>query len=88
MLALRNVLQSETGKIVLSMLWGFGLACLFQRACKGRNCIIYKAPPPSDVQKQVFRFGGKCYKYTPHAVSCNVPADQLVPPEEFSCRRL
>ena len=39
-----KLLNSHMGRILLSIVWGFGLSCIFRKVCKGRNCIIYKAP--------------------------------------------
>ena len=44
-------LHSQSGKILISILWGFGLACLFRKVCRGRNCIIYNAPDPNEIKK-------------------------------------
>jgi hypothetical protein len=65
-----KIFKDKYTKIILGMLWGFGLACIFRKACNGRNCVIYKAPNPSDVQNQVYSFEEKCYKYKTETVSC------------------
>ena len=41
-----NFLKTPAGKIAVSILWGLGLACIFRKACKGRDCIVFKAPSP------------------------------------------
>lgn len=69
-MALSDLISSPQGKIILSIIWGFGLAAVFRRACKGRSCIIMKGPKPSDMDKKVFSFDKKCYKYTAHNTSC------------------
>ena len=38
-------LHTKSGKIFMSLLLGFGLASLFRKMCKDRNCIIFNAPP-------------------------------------------
>ena len=63
-------LNSNTGKIVLSIIWGLGLSALFRQACKGRNCIIIKGVNPNKVKDKIFQFDDKCYKYNSYNVSC------------------
>lgn len=77
-----NILKSKDVKIVFSVIWGLGLASLFKRVCKGRDCIIYRAPPPEYVKGKTFSFDNKCYNYVPQLVSCN-RGDTVVPHEEF-----
>ncbi|MHA1989303.1 MAG: hypothetical protein ACW98D_22005 [Promethearchaeota archaeon] len=78
----QQILKSPDVKIVFSILWGLGLAALFRRVCKGRNCINFKAPKPVDIQGKTFSFNKKCYNYTPRMVKCE---GEIIPPEEFKC---
>ena len=47
---LNNILKDKYGKIIISVIWGFGLATIFRRICKGRNCIVIKGPKPAEVE--------------------------------------
>ena len=67
---LNNILREKYGKIILSVLWGLGLATIFRRVCKGRSCIVIKGPKPKDVDDKIFRFNKKCYQYNSEASSC------------------
>jgi hypothetical protein len=69
-MALNNILKNNYTKIILGLLWGFGLACIFRCACNGRKCIIYKAPKPSDVENSVYNYDEKCYKYSTVTTEC------------------
>ena len=40
----KNLIESGWGAILISSVLGFGLAALFQKACKDNNCIIIKGP--------------------------------------------
>lgn len=80
-----NILKSNDVKIVFSVIWGLGLASLFKRVCKGRNCIIYRSPHIDDIQGKAFNFNNKCYNYTPRPVDCSADKSQIVLPEEFKC---
>lgn len=78
-----NILKSHDVRIVFSIIWGLGLASLFRRVCKGRNCIIYRAPSPEYIKGKTFGFNNKCYNYEPRMVKCE--GQNIVPPEEFKC---
>jgi len=69
---LNKILKEKQGKIILSILWGLGLATLFRRVCKGRNCIVIKGPKPNKVDDKIFRFNKKCFKYNSEATTCKV----------------
>ena len=78
-----NILKSRDIKIVFSIIWGLGLASLFRRVCKGRDCIIYRAPSPEYIKGKTFEFNDKCYNYVPKLVKCQ--GKNVVPHEEFKC---
>ena len=69
--------KNEYTKIILGILWGLGIACIFRSACNGRKCIIYKAPKPSDVENNIYGFDKKCYVYKPERVPCTNNAIEL-----------
>ena len=68
---LGRFVHTETGKIIMSILLGFGLASLFRTVCKDRDCIIFHAPPLDKIQDKIYKNGDKCYKYTPVATKCD-----------------
>jgi hypothetical protein len=64
-------IRTATGRYILSILLGLGLATLFRKICTGRGCITYEAPPLEDINDKEYKFDDKCYKYTHSAVSCD-----------------
>ena len=60
--------------IIISLIWGLGLSCMFRQACKGNNCIVIKAPHPNEIIGKVYREPGgkKCYTYLPETSVCGV----------------
>ena len=66
-----RLLDTDVGNIIMSVIWGLGLAALFRRACKNRNCIVFKAPPVQNMNNKVFKYDNKCYKYTTMGTKCN-----------------
>lgn len=68
---LNKFIHSNTGKIVMSILLGVGLSSLFRAVCKGKNCRILAAPPMEEIENQIYKFDGKCYKLEKNAVKCD-----------------
>lgn len=71
MFDLTKFLKSKQGKILMSIIWGFGLSALFRKVCSDRKCIVYKAPNPGEIMSKVYGHGGKCYKYMPETSECS-----------------
>lgn len=69
---LSKFVHSETGKYVMSIILGVGLATLFRVACSGDNCIINHAPPLEEIQEKTYKINGQCYKIETNAVSCDL----------------
>ncbi len=65
-----DMVKTETGRIIVSVIWGLGLAALFRKACKGRNCIVIKGPKPTEMDNKIFEFEKKCYKYNVETTKC------------------
>ena len=68
---IKRLLHSKIGKSIISILLGLGLATLFRKVCSDRNCIVFKAPEPSKIKGQIFKFDKKCYKYKENTEKCN-----------------
>ena len=66
-----KLLESKTGVIIMSVIWGLGLACMFRKVCKDRDCIVYNAPNMEEIKKNIFLFDKKCYKYKSEITKCN-----------------
>lgn len=63
--------HTQTGKYVMSVLLGLGLASLFRNVCKDKNCLIFHAPPLEEIKNKIYKFENKCYKYEPVQTKCN-----------------
>jgi hypothetical protein len=69
---LEKFVHTNTGKIVMSILLGFGLATLFRRVCKNKDCILFHAPPLGDFKDKIYKNGnGKCVKYNYVPTKCS-----------------
>ena len=60
---LQKFVRSKSGKIIMSILLGLGLATLFRQACLGKDCLIYKAPPLEEIENNIYKIDKKCYKF-------------------------
>lgn len=69
---LGKFVHTETGKMLMSILLGFGLASLFRKICKDKDCFIFHAPSLDDFKDKIYmNESGKCVKYNPVAAKCN-----------------
>jgi hypothetical protein len=67
---LDKFVHSYTGKIIMSIILGIGLATFFRSVCKGRNCRIISSPPIEEIEGQTYKFNNKCYKFEKEAINC------------------
>ena len=44
MIDAKKFIGSKTGIIILSIILGFGLSCMFKISCDSASCIIFKGP--------------------------------------------
>ena len=70
-LHLGRFVHTEKGKIIMSILLGFGLASLFRTVCKDKDCLLFHAPPLEEIKDKIYKYDNKCYKYTTKSVSCD-----------------
>ena len=69
---LGKFVHTETGKKIMSILLGFGLASLFRTVCKGNNCVAFHAPPLDDFKDKIYKNNQKCVKYVPVSTKCSL----------------
>ena len=66
-----RLLNTREGNILISILWGLGLAFLFfKQACVG-DCIVLSAPRLDETGNNVFSQEDSCYNYKTYPVNCN-----------------
>lgn len=69
-MTIKEMMHSEHGGIVISIILGLGLAALFRKACSDNSCIVIKGPDVQEVQGAHYKINETCYKYDPVAVDC------------------
>ena len=63
--------HTHTGKMIMSVILGIGIASLFRNACKNKRCIIFQAPPLEELKDKIYKFDNKCYTYTTTQTKCD-----------------
>jgi hypothetical protein len=67
----KRLLNTYTGKIMISILLGLGLATLFRNVCNDKNCITFNGPIISETADKIYKYGEKCYKYDSIPAKCD-----------------
>ena len=67
---LDKFVNSNTGKYLMSIILGIGLATFFRAVCKGSTCKIIRAPPLEEIDDEVYKYNDKCYKLEKIATKC------------------
>ena len=68
---IKEIINSDRGKYIISIILGLGLATLFRKACKSKNCLLFKAPPLDKIKNKVFDFDNRCYEFSEKSTSCS-----------------
>ena len=66
----KSFLKTKAARIVIGMLWGLGLACIFRKTCEGRKYIVYKAANPEKIINKIHKYNNKCYSYSTETTKC------------------
>lgn len=67
---LSKFIHTRTGRYVMSMVLGFGLASLFRVICNDKSCFVYMGPPTLD-EKDIYKHNNKCYTYNSISTKCD-----------------
>jgi len=67
----KRLLNTELGRILISILLGLGLASLFRKVCNERDCIVFNGPVISELDGKTYKYGEQCYEYSLHPDKCN-----------------
>jgi hypothetical protein len=63
-------IHTKNGQYIISFILGVGIASLFRKICRDRNCLVFKAPDFDEVTKNVYTYGEKCYSFKKNSVTC------------------
>ena len=65
-----ELMKSQNGKIIISIILAIGLASILRMSFKDANMIIINGPPIEQTEGKIFSFDNKCYNYKTVATSC------------------
>jgi len=57
--------------MIISMVWGLGLAILFRKICDNDNCVIVKVPPQFIDDRSIYDAKQGCFQLTRYNSSCS-----------------
>ena len=66
-----NIFENRYFIILISIIWGFGLALLFRKVCQNDQCVIIKVPPLFDKSNNIINDrNNRCYKLEKYISPC------------------
>jgi hypothetical protein len=65
----KRLLNTPVGVLLISILLGFGIACLFRRVCTDGQCIHFQGAVID--RDHIYEHDKKCFQYIPKSMSCN-----------------
>ena len=68
----KRLLNTPLGKFFISLLLGLGIATLFRKVCKDKNCIKFSGPVIQNIEGKIFKQADKCYSYKLQTEKCNL----------------
>ena len=71
MVNFKRLLNTRIGVVFISILLGLGLATMFRKACKGKDCITFQGPKYSEIDGKVYQFGDSCHSYSLQPTKCD-----------------
>lgn len=66
-----DILNNRAITIIISIIWGLGLALLFRKTCQNENCVVVKVPPEFYLRHNIIKSGNHCYQLQKYASTCN-----------------
>jgi hypothetical protein len=67
----KRLLHTDAGRIFISIVLGVGLATMFRKVCKDKNCLVFNGPIIDEIHGKVFKHEGSCYQYTSETAACD-----------------
>jgi len=57
-------------KILVSFMFGLAIVLILSPICRGRSCMIVKAPPIHEIKESIYHIASKCYKFETVQLDC------------------
>lgn len=66
-----SIFENRVIIILISLIWGFGLALLFRKVCQNDQCVVVKVPPSFNAQQGIIHDrDNRCYKLEKYLSPC------------------
>ena len=78
--AIHNILYTDRGRLVLSIILGLGLATLFRKFCEGKNCYTFIGPKQNEIRDKIFSFDSNkstCFIMREKNVKCGTKPKKI-----------
>lgn len=56
-----RLFKTKTGKVVLSVLWGLGIAALFYKVCENAGCFVVNESSSPAIESSIYDFKNECF---------------------------
>jgi len=76
-IAITKILHSNLARYIVSIILGLGLASVFSKACKERNCLVFKGPSIEKLKDNIYEYNNKCYKFKENTSKCGQRSRQI-----------
>ena len=70
---IKNILYTNLGRLLLSVILGLGMATLFRQMCNNKECYNFIGPKQNEIRDKIFSFdskNSKCYTMKESVVNC------------------
>ena len=71
-----QVLHKPIFGIMVSFMLGIAIVMVVSPICRGKDCMIVKAPPIHEVNDTIYHIASKCYKFETVQMDC--PASGVI----------
>jgi hypothetical protein len=78
-----DALKNPAFGFILSLMLGIAIVVVVTPMCRGKGCMIVKAPPLHEVNHSVYHIASKCYTF--EAIQMDCPASGVI--EAFENKR-
>jgi hypothetical protein len=65
-----KALHSPIFGMMVSFMLGLAIVVVAAPICRGKDCMIVKAPPLHEVNHTIYHIASKCYKFDAVAMDC------------------
>lgn len=66
----KNFFENRNIIIIISLIWGLGLALLFKKVCQNDQCTIIKVPSQFSQNNIIYDKNDRCYQLTKYPSPC------------------